>query len=178
MAPTMPTFFSFQQGSEASHLRSNTDSSPLLGRFRAVPRPEPPGPRRSGTQSQTRLGLLSSGWRGSVHVGYGTLLATELEEDEDEQEEDNRIGGRGDGGLGPETDVYYDKAGLVLLLWRCRRWARRMEDTWVTPRASAVKRVVDLWWSRWTVLVVLPASLVSHPRSYRVNVGRLRKRPD
>ncbi|KAK0734185.1 hypothetical protein B0T26DRAFT_687546 [Lasiosphaeria miniovina] len=36
---------------------------------------------------------------------------------------------------------------------------RKLDDTWVNPKASAVKRLVDLWWSRWAVLVVLPASL-------------------
>jgi len=30
----------------------------------------------------------------------------------------------------------------------------------VPPKQGAVKRVVDKWWSRWFVLVVLPAALV------------------
>ncbi|KAK4181045.1 hypothetical protein QBC36DRAFT_318890 [Triangularia setosa] len=36
---------------------------------------------------------------------------------------------------------------------------RRMRDTWVDPKAVVVRRLVDVWWSRWAVLVVLPASL-------------------
>jgi lipopolysaccharide/colanic/teichoic acid biosynthesis glycosyltransferase len=34
-------------------------------------------------------------------------------------------------------------------------------DLWVAPRQSAVKKVVDIWWSRYGLLVFLPALLVS-----------------
>jgi hypothetical protein len=142
----MSTIFSFQQGSESSRVRYNTDSSPLLGRFRAVPRRDSITPRRSSGQ----LGLLSAGFRGSVHVGYGALLAAELA-DEEQQEQS-----------GSDEDDYdgYDGAfGSALRLGR--RFVRRMEDTWITPRAIVVKRLVDVWWTRWTVLVILPALLVS-----------------
>lgn len=171
----MPSFFSFQQGSESSHLRYTADASPLLGRFRAVPRPEHTSPRRSGLgagnrDSQSRIGLLSAGWRGSVHVGYGAVLARELDEDDEDEYDDDDIDEDDEDG---EGHIYYEKGGLARLAWWCRRWARRMEDTWVTPRASAVKRTVDLWWSRWAVLVVLPASLVSFP-----NTGCQRERDD
>jgi uncharacterized membrane protein YhaH (DUF805 family) len=36
-------------------------------------------------------------------------------------------------------------------------------DVWVDPKAGAVRRVVDVWWSRWFALVVLPALLVRFP---------------
>jgi hypothetical protein len=98
----MPPFFSFDQGTE-THPRYNpaNDASPLLGRFRAVPRwggfgggggPAP-------TTNRGQLGLLSraggrGGWGGSVHVGYGAvLLATELDGDEDDDEEDGECAG-------------------------------------------------------------------------------------
>ncbi|KAK0731362.1 hypothetical protein B0H67DRAFT_597262 [Lasiosphaeris hirsuta] len=135
----MPSIFSFQQGSESvQHIRYHTEASPLLGRFRAVPRPselERASPRRPRSPSQ--LGLLSAGWRGSVHVGYGALVAAGLGGEADDEEEDGE--GRG--------------------LRRVRRVLRRLDNTWVNPKASAVKRAVDLWWSRWGVLVVLPAAL-------------------
>jgi len=163
----MPTIFSFQQGSESSHLRYTADASPLLGRFRAVPRPEHASQRRSGpsisSDGRARRGLLSAGWRGSVHVGYGTLLSTELgDEDEDDYDDDEDDGDDDDE---DGSHVYYEKSRLARLVWWARRLARKTEDTWVTPRASAVKRVVDQWWSRWAVLVVLPASLVSTPEA-------------
>jgi hypothetical protein len=44
---------------------------------------------------------------------------------------------------------------------RGRRTVRRLRDTWVDPKASVVRKVVDVWWSRWAALVVLPAFLVS-----------------
>ncbi|KAK3341302.1 hypothetical protein B0T25DRAFT_522645 [Lasiosphaeria hispida] len=144
----MPSFFSFQQGSESTqHIRYHTEASPLLGRFRAVPRPselERASPRRARSTSQ--LGPLSAGWRGSVHVGYGALVAAGLEgeageEDEDDSEEDEEDAGEGRG------------------LRRVRRVLRRLDNTWVNPKAGAVRKTVDLWWSRWGVLVVLPAAL-------------------
>src|SRR4051812_13977842 len=147
--PTMPSFFSFQQGSETvQNIRYGTEASPLLGRFRAVPRPsdlDRGSPRRA--RSASHLGLLSAGWRGSVHVGYGALVAAELEaaavedeaDDGDDEEEEGLLTGRPAAGR--------MASGL-------RRWARRIDDTWVNPKAGAVRRTVDRWWSRWGVLVV------------------------
>ncbi|KAL2271023.1 hypothetical protein VTJ83DRAFT_394 [Remersonia thermophila] len=42
---------------------------------------------------------------------------------------------------------------------RVRRMLRRLRHVWVDPKASAVRKVVDAWWSRWATLVVLPAVL-------------------
>ncbi|PFH57984.1 hypothetical protein XA68_14308 [Ophiocordyceps unilateralis] len=118
------SFFQFTQGTEA-HTRPN-DSSPLLGRYRAVlPRH---GHRGAGRLSANdRLG-----GRGSVHVGYGALMAAELAEDDDEEQQQH--------------------ADPSLRAW--------LLHLWVVPRQSAVKRVVDRWWSRYGLLVVLPAVLV------------------
>lgn len=149
----MPTIFSFQQGSETNQARLNAEASPLLGRFRAVPRPQPGpsglSPRRSRSSSQAHLNLLTAGFRGSVHVGYGALLAAELEDEEDEDTED-------------DEDEYY--SGRIFwpraAIWVRRMW-KKVDATFVTPKAGAVKKLVDLWWTRWSVLVVFPALMVS-----------------
>ncbi|KIL84492.1 hypothetical protein FAVG1_12283 [Fusarium avenaceum] len=128
---SMPSFFQFTQGTE-SHARPN-DSAPLLGRFRAVPpRPGAIGRRRS------QLGLFSntSDNRGSVHIlGYGVFSAEgDDDTDSDHELEDDRS------------------------LWH-RLWQRWVLDIWVNPRQSAVRRVVDKWWSRYAFLVLMPALL-------------------
>lgn len=139
----MPSFFQFTQGTE-SRVRPN-DSSPLLGRFRAVPpRPE------FGIRRNSQLGLLSDSLgagRGSVHVGYGALIAAHLG-DSDSDSEDGCI--RRDG-----SPLITDHVTL-----RERLWQKWVIDLWVDPRQSAVKKVVDRWWSRYGLLVFLPASLV------------------
>lgn len=130
----MPHVFQFSQGSESR--RFNPDSSPLLGRFRAVP-PRPGLPRRRPSQ----LGLLST------HAGYGSVL--QLGDDEgsenDEDLEDEMLAMEGVGRLGR--------------WWR--KGVRRVFDLWIEPRQGAVKRVVDAWWSRYGALILMPASLVS-----------------
>ncbi|KAK2014886.1 hypothetical protein LZ32DRAFT_602942 [Colletotrichum eremochloae] len=129
----MPSFFQFTQGNE-SRTRLTSDASPLLGRFRAVPQQSDiPGRRR---RSST-LGLFTANNRGSVHVGYGALLSAS----------------------GPEN---YDNNGTWsdwedLSTWE-RAW-RKISDVWVEPKQSAVKGVVDVWWSRYGVLVLMPAAL-------------------
>lgn len=132
----MSSFFQFTQGSESSRFRPS-DTSPLLGRFRAVP------PRPELGHRKSQLGLLAErlgAGHGSVHVGYGAVLAAGLrddsEEDEDESEDDEKT-------------------------WVNRVWRGWVMDLWVHPRQGAVKRVVDRWWSRYGVLVFLPALLVS-----------------
>jgi len=149
----MPTIFSFEQGNE-QRSRYPTDSSPLLGRFRAVPRTDTrPGNRRGS------LGLLTrASWRNSVHVGYGAtaLLGTGLGDDDesDESDDDDDDSDAGEG---------YDGAGAGrrrkrLAAWCRRRW-KRMDDLWINPKQGAVRRVASVWYSRWFALVVLPAAL-------------------
>ncbi|KAK8103907.1 uncharacterized protein PG998_010940 [Apiospora kogelbergensis] len=136
----MPEFFPFIPGTETSRTARQhaSDASPLLGRFRAVPRSQQ---RR---RSASALGLLSNGWRGSVHVGYGALIASEL--DRAPQDDDSNDGYEDDDGAGWAQRGY--------------RWARRnVEDLFIAPRQAAVKRVVDKWWTRWGILVFLPAAL-------------------
>lgn len=126
----MPSFFNFQQGRDPRG--ATNDSSPLLGRFRAVP----------DTQRRVRrnslLPNLSSG-RG-FGSGYGSLFGGSRE-------------GLGDGGS--EVDSSDDEEGVV------RRWTRTSRDLWVEPKQLAVTRVIDKWWTRWAVLIVMPAFLVS-----------------
>ncbi|KAG5965832.1 hypothetical protein E4U57_003609 [Claviceps arundinis] len=143
----MPSFFQFTQGTE-SHSRPS-DSSPLLGRFRAVP-PRPGLSRRRSSQ----LGLLSDHFssvtgdgRGSVHVGYGALVATQLlnhGNDNNDNDDDD----------GYAMDLDGDEAWVGQRLWQ--RW---ILDLWVRPKQTAVKRMVDRWWTRYGLLVFLPAAL-------------------
>jgi hypothetical protein len=172
----MPTFFSFQQGSEDRSYHAQ-DASPLLGRFRAVPR-EASGRTSGRAGGGSQLGLLSAstapargglGPRGSVHIGYGAIhnggakttrpsgfgLGADIVSDSDEEEETDSD---------TENEAFVaQEGGMALLLWRMRRLATSFEDTWVTPKPGRVKRIVKRWWSRWFVLVVLPAALVSPP---------------
>jgi hypothetical protein len=142
----MPSFFQFTQGTE-SRTRPN-DVSPLLGRFRAVP--PPPPPRGALNRRPSQLGLLSerlvaAAGRGSVHVGYGALIAAELEGVDDYDDSGYRCGDVQDLDDGPSR-------------WE-RLWQRWVLDLWVAPRQTAVKNVVDKWWSRYGLLVFLPAVL-------------------
>ncbi|KAK0391958.1 hypothetical protein NLU13_1456 [Sarocladium strictum] len=136
----MPSFFQFQQGTE-SHVRPPAhDTSPLLGRFRAVP------PRPGVARRPSQLGLLANNGRGSVHVGYGAaaLFAAGLEDSDDSDDDVSSIDSmEGHGGWGR---------------WQ-RRWKRWVVDLWVEPRQAAVKRTVDRWYSRYGLLVFLPAAL-------------------
>jgi hypothetical protein len=45
-----------------------------------------------------------------------------------------------------------------------RRWSFTLRDLWLEPKQAAVAKLVDKWWSRWAVLVFLPAALVRDPR--------------
>lgn len=79
----MPSFFTFQQGAEPRG--PNHDSSPLLGRFRAVP--------RSHRNSTSILSFSPTGR--SLGIGYGSLFANrsgdDSDGDEDEDDEDLSI---------------------------------------------------------------------------------------
>ena len=149
----MPDFFHFTPGKETSRAarRQAADASPLLGRFRAVPRTRD----ALRTHAQDQLGLLGApGNRGSVHVGYGALVAAGLQAEEQRS-------GRND-----EDDDSSDEdgGGGANLLCRQRRfWSRackRLNDLWISPRQTAVNRALDTWWGRWGNLVFLPAGLV------------------
>lgn len=144
----MPSFFQFTQGSE-TRFRPADASSPLLGRFRAVP-PRPGLDQRHRRHSQ--LGLLADrvgDGRGSVHVGYGALLAAELEaEAAAADDDDDDDGNGGNGGFDDDRSVTQ------------RLWQAYVVDLWIDPRQTAVRRVVERWWSRYGLLVFLPALLV------------------
>jgi len=152
----MPTFFQFTQGTE-SRARFQPDASPLLGRFRAVPpRPGQPGSRAARTPN-----LLSS-LRGGAHVGYGSVVGAGAAA--------AAAGGfyagsdsDSDSDSGLEDEIARLEGVSRLGIW-WRRRARRVVDLWVEPKQGPVKRVVDVWWSRYGVMVVFPALLVSlHP---------------
>ncbi|TAQ87382.1 hypothetical protein B7494_g4295 [Chlorociboria aeruginascens] len=112
----MPSFFNFQQGLESRG--PNNDTSPLLGRFRAVPDVQRNRNRSSLFNSLTPRGYIQS---------FGDFEGSETDAD--------------------------DAQGLL------RRWGSKFRDLWLEPKQYAVARTVDSWWSRWSVLVVLPAGL-------------------
>lgn len=64
-----------------------------------------------------------------------------------------RLGSLGNAGIGD------DEALAGMSRWE-RLWQAYFIDLFVDPRPSAVKRVVDRWWSRYGLLVFLPAALV------------------
>lgn len=55
------------------------------------------------------------------------------------------------------------------------RWGRTQRDLWLEPKQAAVGKLVDKWWSRWAVLVIFPAALVSDTKC---NVLRRCRRTD
>jgi hypothetical protein len=132
----MPSFFQFQQGTE-SRVRLNTDSSPLLGRFRAVPDTSAGRRRSRGYSGNGIFGTFSA-----ARIGYEVVFGGGSEDGSDEDPE-----GEDEGGL---------RLSRVL-----RRWRRKARDLWLEPKQAAVRRTVDTWWSRWVVLAVLPAALAS-----------------
>ncbi|EGZ78346.1 hypothetical protein NEUTE2DRAFT_102200 [Neurospora tetrasperma FGSC 2509] len=156
----LPNFFSFEQGSESAQGRYQNESTPLLGRFRAMP--GGPGRRR---ESDDQTGLLSAGWRGSVHVGYGALMAAATAEDGEyhdnssEDEDDSEGDGISDYGFFGAGALYGTTLTRRVMMKKLNRARRRFYYTWVQPKASEIRRVVEHWWSRWFVLVVLPAVL-------------------
>jgi hypothetical protein len=157
----MPSFFQFTQGSE-SRTRP-VDASPLLGRFRAVP-PSQSG-RNSVRRRSSQLGLLSdrlvaAAGRGSVHVGYGAIIAAQLD-DEDDYADGSAGGYSGYGWVGNEIDAHDGRLREAenVSPWQ-RLWLKYVTHLWVNPKQGAVKRVVDKWWSRYGLLVFLPALLV------------------
>lgn len=74
-----------------------------------------------------------------MHVGYGALVVGHDDDDVSVEE----LGGRNEGDVGE---------------WE-RRWQKWIVDLWVHPRQGAVKKIADRWWSRYGLLVLLPAIL-------------------
>lgn len=93
-----------------------------------------PDAQRRGSRSHRNslLGLWTG--RGSGR-GYGSVFGAE-DDDEDDLADTEDMG-------------------------RLRRWGRIHRDLWLEPRQTVVARLVDKWWSRWALLAVLPAALVS-----------------
>lgn len=128
----MPSFFDFQQGNE-SRSSPAQEATPLLGRFRAVP-----GQRRGRAESVGRL--LSNGY-GSIF--FGGILGHRLSAGEEGDEADL------DGDEEPPPAGWASAKRMVTILW-------------IQPQQGAVRRCCERWWSRWSVLVVLPAAAVSY----------------
>lgn len=78
-------------------------------------------------------------------MGYGALLAAGLGGLHDDEDEDDDV----------SSEDLDDSASR----WE-RIWQRWVVDLWVHPKHSAVKRIASKWWSRYGLLVFLPAILV------------------
>lgn len=149
----MPTFFAFQQGREDAS-RYNADASPLLGRFRAVPQDRREGSRNPYRASDSSF-LSATHARHSVHVGYGALLAARLDaeaarehsDDDDDASSDDEFGG---------LATRPGRFGLAKAVKKA--WCR-IDELFVTPLQQPVRKAVDKWWTRWSLLVLLPALL-------------------
>lgn len=126
----MPSFFTFQQGNDPRG--ATNDSSPLLGRFRAVP-----DAQRHSRRSRGNSLLPSLGGGLGFGTAYHSVFGHGGEDDSDEGDSDD------------------EGEGVI------RRLARTSKDLWLEPKQAAVGRVVDKWWTRWAVLAVMPAALVS-----------------
>lgn len=149
----MPSFFSFEQGNESC--ARHTDASPLLGRYRAVPTASSTSNRRGS------LGLLTrASWRNSVHVGhgYGALLTAGLG---DSSGINSSSSGSSSDDEDDDTDAdrMADEGRSRLVTWLRKKWRRKVRNVWITPKQGAVRRLSAVWYSRWFVLVVMPAAL-------------------
>lgn len=142
----MPTIFAFEQGSD-TRSRPPPDSESLrYGRFRAY------SPASAAAVGKASSGGGDGGSRGGVaglfsvfapqRHSYGSInIATghELNEDDSDGDDDDEDNGNG----GDDDDR--------------RFWLDRML---ISPRPRTVRRIVRLWYTRWGVLVLLPAVVV------------------
>lgn len=124
----MPSFFAFQQGSEA-RAHPSQDASPLLGRFRAVPAIR----QRAGSGTSQRTSLLAS-------LGYGTIFGS-ADSDSDVESIDGGLAGGPGGALRgwarAVRDLYVRPQQLAVK-FALERWWRRWLILAVVPAAVAV----------------------------------------
>jgi hypothetical protein len=74
--------------------------------------------------------------------------------------------GEADGLLGPSAGS--GRGDDIARGWK-KNWKRSVVDLWIRPQQGAVRRCLDRWWSRWGVLIVLPAAVVSTKSSRGTN---------
>lgn len=145
----MPSFFAFQQGSSDSRSLPPSETESLrFGRFRAIPLhlQQQQQQRRSRgdlytvfPESSTLTRPLLSGFGGGSGRngwGYGAIDISRnrgagRNEDDDEEEED----------------------GVDERWW--------LDRVLISPRKKTVVWMMERWYRRWGVLVILPAGIVS-----------------
>lgn len=146
----MPSFFTFQQGSSDSRSLPPSETESLrFGRFRAIPlhlQQQQQQQRRSvgdlftvfPESSTLTRPLLSGGGGGSGRncSGYGAIDISR-----------NKYAGRGD----DDNEEEEDRAD--------ERWW--LDRVLISPRKKTVVWMMERWYRRWGVLVVLPAGIVS-----------------
>ena len=148
----MPSFFAFQQGSSDSRSLPPSETESLrFGRFRAIPlhlqQQQQQQQRRSRgdlftvfPESSTLTRPLLSGVGGGSGRkngwGYGAIDISR-----------NKCVGRGDDNDEEEEDGVDERWWLDRVL--------------ISPRKKTVVWMMERWYRRWGVLVVLPAGIVS-----------------
>lgn len=128
----MPSFFNFQEDAESGGPVNET--TPLLGRFRAVPNTN----RSLGKNSFTRrispelsgFKLQSADYL-NIHINAARRFSHE-----------SCASGAKDPG-------------------RLKRCGKILKNLLLEPEPKTVRKFVEQWWSRWVVLIILPSALVS-----------------
>ncbi|RKF63407.1 Uncharacterized protein OnM2_025076 [Erysiphe neolycopersici] len=126
----MPSFFNFQEDAESGG--PVNEATPLLGRFRAVPNTN----RSLGKNSFKHR--ISHGFPGlrlqntdylKIHINAARRYS-----------HDSCATGAKD-------------------LGRINRWGNIMKNFLLEPEPKIVRKVVEQWWSRWVILIILPSTL-------------------
>lgn len=137
------SFFAFQTG-DSSRAPAPSDSSPLLGRFRAVP-----------DQHRARRNSFFNtiGRRRSYYGVFGSSSTRDEDSGTDTDGDEDSLSGGGGGWAKV-------RRGARRVNRRVKGMGRLMRDLWLEPKQGSVANVVERWWWRGVVLVGLPAALV------------------
>ncbi|POS86570.1 hypothetical protein EPUL_002074, partial [Erysiphe pulchra] len=126
----MPSFFNFQEDAESGGPVNET--TPLLGRFRAVPNTN----RSFGKNSYThRIPQEFSGF------GKQSVSSLNIH-------------------INSTRRYSHDScASGVKDLGRLKRWGKILKSLLLEPEPKTVRNFVEKWWSRWVILIILPSVL-------------------
>ncbi|KAI6251104.1 hypothetical protein HI914_00289 [Erysiphe necator] len=126
----MPSFFNFQQDAESGGPVNET--TPLLGRFRALPNTnQSPGMSSYGYQISAELFDARKKKRGYLNIHINNSRRYSL---------DSCTSGAED-------------------LERLKRWRNILKNSVLEPKPKTISKIAERWWSRWIVLIILPSTL-------------------
>ncbi|RPA93342.1 hypothetical protein L873DRAFT_1705886 [Choiromyces venosus 120613-1] len=138
----MPSFFTFQQGSDTRSLPPPETESLRFGRFRAIPSQQHQQRRRVGDlfgvfpeTLAVRRPLLRGGGGGNTRTGYGAI----------------DISRNGGGNNAPGEDEEEEENGVDDRWW--------LDRVLISPRKKTVAWMMETWYRRLGVLVILPAGI-------------------